>query len=151
MKRRYIFTLEIAPLEVGKVYDNLPSHLTLMSRFWTELTPAQVTELPRAIIHTVHPLELTFGPTVELGPKKVIAHLVEQPKEQELHKKLHMLLSAIPVEFEYPHFVGEGHKPHVTYRKDVQFRAGDTHLSRAVYLVEIVDKKRVVRSKFGLT
>ena len=36
----YLFTLEVVPLEVGKTYDELPLHCTLMFRFWSEL-PAE--------------------------------------------------------------------------------------------------------------
>lgn len=44
MKHRYLLILEIAPVEVGKTYDNLLSHLTLMSRFFSELPSAQLDE-----------------------------------------------------------------------------------------------------------
>lgn len=101
-------------------------------------------------IHTVPPLELTFGSTVQLGPKKVVAHLVKQPEEQELHKKLYKLLSAIPVEFEYPQFMGDNHKAHVTKRENIDFMPGSTIVSSAIYLIEVIGNNRVVQNKIAL-
>src|SRR5690606_10220099 len=57
----------------------------------------------------------------------------------------------VDVEYEYPQFIGENHKPHVTKRVDVRFKAGEEKTVRAAYLVEIVDSRRVVRSKFELS
>lgn len=48
-KRRYLFILEIAPLETGKIYAELPSHLTLMSRFWSELSPDELAGIVRPL------------------------------------------------------------------------------------------------------
>lgn len=36
----YLFTLEVAPLEIGMTYNPLPSHLTLVSRFFSDKPPS---------------------------------------------------------------------------------------------------------------
>lgn len=152
MKHRYLFILEITPVEVGKTYEDLPSHLTLMSRFFSDLSPEQVNEVVRPLFSRTAPIELTFGETAELGPKQLAVHMVEHSNSlKQLHNKLRVLLNSVNVEYEYPKFIGENHKPHVTKRADVRFKAGEEKTVRAAYLVEIVDGKRVVRSKFELS
>lgn len=151
MKYRYLFTLEVAPLEVGKTYDELPSHLTLMSRFLSELSVDKLAEVVRPLFSQTGAVELVFGEVAELGPKKLMVHIVVRTDElKKLHVKLCSLLNAAKVEYEYPQFIGDNHKPHVTLREEAQFVKGDKLVVQAVYLIEIVDKKRVVRAKFDL-
>lgn len=152
MKHRYLFILEVASVEVGETYDELPSHLTLMSRFFSDLSPEQLDETVRPLFSQTVPMDLIFGETTELGPKRLTVHMIEHNQElKQLHNELHILLNAINVEYEYPQFIGENHKPHVTKRAGVQFSVGEKKTVRAVYLIEIVDSKRVVRSKFELS
>jgi hypothetical protein len=150
MKHLYLFTLEVSPLETGKTYDDLPSHLTLMSRFWSELSPDELANAVRRLFAVTAPVALIFGETIELGPKKVIAHMVSSPSEQALHIKLHELLDSIHVEQQYPQYVGDGHKAHVTRREGLEFKQTDQYSASAAYLIEVVDTKRVVRSRFEL-
>lgn len=150
MKHLYLFTLEVTTLEIGKTYDDLPSHLTLMSRFRSELDYDELANVVRPLFAATIPVTLTFGETIELGPKKVMAHMVSSPSEQALHIKLHEALDSIHVEQQYPQFVGVGHKAHVSKRDGLDFKQGDQHLTLATYLIEVVDKKRVVRSRFKL-
>jgi predicted kinase len=153
MKHRYLFILEVAPVEVGKTYEELPSHLTLMmSRFFSDLSPEQMSEVVKPLFSKTVPIVLTFGETTELGPKKLTVHMIEHNQElKQLHQKLRTLLDSINVEYEYPQFIGENHKPHVTKRPGIRFDAGEKKIVRAAYLVEIVDSRRVIRSKFGLS
>lgn len=152
MKHRYLFILEVAPVEVGKTYNELPSHLTLMSRFFSELPPEKLDEAVRALFSQTEPIKLTFGETTELGPKKLTVHIIEHnQKLKQLHNKLRILLDSVDVEYEYPQFIGENHKPHVTKRADVQFSVGEKKTVQAACLVEVVDSKRVIRSRFELS
>lgn len=152
MKHRYLFILEIAPVEVGKTYDELPSHLTLMSRFFSNLSPRQLNEVVSPLFTQTSPIDLAFGATTELGPKRLTVHMIEHnEKLKHLHHKLRILLDSIGVEYEYPQFIGKNHKPHVTKREDVQFGAGEKKTVQAAYLVEIVGSKRAIRSKFELS
>lgn len=152
MKHRYLCILEVTPVEVGKTYDELPSHLTLMSRFFSDLSPERINEVVRPLFSRTAPVKLTFGETAELGPKKLTVHMVEHSHGlKQLHNKLRVLLNSANIEYEYPQFIGENHKPHVTKRPGVQFSVGERKTVQAAYLIEIVGSKRVVRSKFELS
>ena len=150
MNHLYLFTLEIVPLEVGRVYDELPSHLTLMSRSWSELAPEELASAVRPLFTRTNPVTLIFGKTVELGPKKVMAHMVEGSDELTLHNELQDALGLAKVTPQYPQFIGVNHRPHVTKREGFDIKQGSQHLASAVYLIEVVDKKRVIRSRFVL-
>ncbi len=150
MKHLYLFTLEITPLEVGKTYDELPSHLTLMSRFLSELPAEELANKVRPLFAQTAPVHLVFGETMELGPKKVTAHMVDSLDEKRLHNNVYKLLDYLKVEYQYPEFIGGNHKPHVTARDGMQFMPSDKRTVSAAYLIEIVDSKRVIRAKLGL-
>lgn len=151
----YLFTLEITPLKVGKTYNPLPSHLTLMSRFWSELSPDEIAKIVKPLFDCAGPIELIFGEPAQLGPKKIDVHLVKPNKSlKKLHDELHNLLDAANVTYEYPRFVGEGHKPHVSKREDDQFRAGHKQIANAAYLIEVAIKGdkhlRFIQARFEL-
>jgi len=150
MKRLYLFTLEIVPLEVGGVYDDLPSHLTLMSRFLSDLAPEDLARRVRPLFAKAGAVHLLFGETMTLGPKKVTAHMVDSPAEKQLHNSLRELLNGCKAKYQYPEFIGDNHKAHVTERPGVQFAPGSGRVASAVYLIEIVHGKRVVQAKFEL-
>jgi hypothetical protein len=149
MKHLYLLTLEIDPLEVGKVYDELPSHLTLMSRFLSDPDPKELSGIIRPVIEPTGNITLTFGPTIQLGPKKVTAHMVDSPDEKLLHKRLQTSLEEVGVTFQYPQYIGSNHKAHVTQRDGKDFPPGSQLTSSAAYLIEVVDGQRIVRSRFN--
>lgn len=152
MKHRYLFILEITPVEVGKLYDELPSHLTLMSRFFSDLSPEQMSKAVKLLFGQTTPIDLIFGQSTELGPKKLTVHMIEHSSSlKQLHNQLRTLLGSVNVKYEYPQFIGENHKPHVTERTGVQFIVGERKTVRAAYLVEIVDGKRVICSRLVLS
>ncbi len=150
MKHLYLFTLEIVPLAVGEVYDELPSHLTLMSRFLSDLSPEALSDAVRKTFADTAPIHLVFGGTVELGPKNVSVHTVNSLDEMRLHKRLLETLGAIGAEYQYPEFIGDNHKAHVTQRANASFEPGRELIISTAYLIEVVDKKRVIRAKFEL-
>lgn len=151
MKYRYLFILEIAPVEVGKTNDELPSHLTLMSRFISELMPSQLSKAVRPLFDKTASINLTFSETTELGPKKLTVRLVEYSDQlRSLHNALLKSLRSLDAEFEYPQFVGTGHKPHVTAREGTNFSPGDRIMVSHACLVEVINSKRIIRSKFEL-
>jgi len=150
MSRLYLFILEIVPLEVGRTYADLPSHLTLMSRFTSDMSPDELFHIVRPLFEEAKPVNLFFGKTVELGPKKVIAHMVDSPDEQLLHERLRTLLDKTGVTFQYPQFIGANHKAHVTQREGVDFPPKTQLLASAAYLVEVIDGQRIIRSRFSL-
>jgi hypothetical protein len=146
----YLFTLEIEPLEVGKVYDELPSHLTLMSRFLSDLAPEQLSLIVEPLFADTKPINLLFGNTIELGSKKVTAHMVDSPEEGVLHNRLQALLDDAGVTFQYPQFIGVAHRAHVTQRDSADFPPKTQLLTSAVYLVEVIDGQRIIRVRFSL-
>lgn len=150
MRHLYLFTLEVAPLEVDRTYEELPSHLTLMSRFWSELPVIELSKIVRPLFMQTEPMELVFGEMVKLGPKKLIVHMVRQADKITLHEDLRKLLDSVNADYQYPQFIGTNHKPHVTKREGVQFEQGDKHVAQAVYLIEVIDGKRIIRAKFEL-
>lgn len=150
MNRLYLFTLEIDPLEIGKVYDELPSHLTLMSRFLSSLAPEEIASAVESLFAHTEPIDLVFGNTIQLGPKKVTAHIIDSPSETVLHKRLHIALEDMGAVFQYPQFMGAAHKAHVTQRYSVDFPPKTQLLTSAAYLVEVIDGQRIIRSRFNL-
>jgi len=151
MKHRYLFSLEITTIEVGKTYDELPSHLTLMSRFFSELSPAELIEVVQPLFKQTEPIELTFGETAKLGPKKLGVHLIEHSMAlRQLHNKLRKLLDSIGVDYEYPQFIGDMYQPHVTKRENTRFEVGYKLRVNVSYLIEIIDGQRVISSKLKL-
>lgn len=146
----YLFTLEIVPLEVGRIYETLPSHLTLMSRFLSDLPADELARKTMPLFSATKPITLTVGQTEILGPKKVTAHMVSSVSELNLHRQLGNILDAAHVSYEYPAFVGEGHKAHVTKREEVYFEQGSQLACSAAYLIEVVDKQRIVRARLNL-
>jgi 2'-5' RNA ligase superfamily len=151
----YLFTLEVVPLTVGKVYNPLPSHLTLMSRFRSELLPDELAAVVEPLFGQNPPIKLRFDKSAGLGPKKTPVHLIEHTEElRELHTKLRNLLDTVSVTYEYPQFVGDNHKPHISKRQGDDFALGHEQTSKAAYLIEVEIKSeehlRLIRAKFDL-
>lgn len=151
MKHLYLFTLEITPLEVGRIYDELPSHLTLMSRFLSDMSAEEVADKVRPLFIQTAPVHLVFGETIQLGPKKVTAHMVDSLDERRLHDSLRKVLDGVEVEYQYPEFIGDKHKAHITAREGVRFAPGSERTVFVAYLIEVIDGKRIIRAKFTLT
>jgi hypothetical protein len=154
-QRLYLFTLEVMPLNVGKIYNPLPSHLTLMSRFWSSLSPEELSQVVKPLFQRTQPMELIFGESAALGPKQIAVHLIENTDElKNLHSKLRGLLNAAGVTYTTPKYTGDGHKPHVSKRDGDQFIPGHKQMANAVYLVEVEikgdDHLRFIRAKFDL-
>lgn len=151
MQHRYLFILEITPVEVGKTYGELPSHLTLMSRFFSDSSPEKIAEIVKPVFAQQPPINLVFGEMKTLGPKQLRVHMIKESRAlRQLHNQLRTLLDSVNVVYEYPQFIGDNHKPHVTKRDGVDFAVGDSKITKAAYLVEIIDGERVIRSKFQL-
>jgi len=151
----YLFTLEVAPLHVGEAYNPLPSHLTLMSRFWSQLSPNDLHETVKPLFQQTPPLELHFGGTIALGPKHTVVHMIEHTEAmQRLHMQLYSLLSSIPVTYTAPQYVSDGYKPHVSVREGDLFATGHRQLTSTAYLIEVTKQNdadlRHICAKFDL-
>ena len=151
----YLFTFEVAPLVVGDVYNPLPSHLTLVSRFRSELPPGQIVNAVSPTFAQSGEIELVFDGAAAIGPKKTSVHLVENTLElNNLHMQLLDVLTKLKVSFTLPQFIGEGHRPHVSKRYDVQFLGGHRQAAEHTYLIEVEtcgeDHLRHIRAKFDI-
>jgi 8-oxo-dGTP diphosphatase len=150
-KHLYLFTLEVAPLKVGNVYDELPLHCTLMHRFWSELSVEELATKVGSLFAETTSLPLIVRERTMLGPKQVSVSLLKPSDELEiLNMQLFELLNGLQVEYTAPQWVGKGHVFHVTDHEDERLELGSTHTSKAAYLIEVVDNQRIVRKKFEL-
>ena len=156
MQRLYIFTLEVDQLTVGKRYNPLPSHLTLVTRFFSTETPERIATIVNPLFARTNSLELLFEETVLLGPNHTAVDLVKSTKELlELHEQLITLLESVHATYTHPQFVGAGWKPHVSKRSKNNFKPGDCILISKGYLIEIKISSskshvRHIRARFNL-
>ncbi|HEX9153479.1 MAG TPA: hypothetical protein VF809_01535, partial [Candidatus Saccharimonadales bacterium] len=70
-KHCYLFALEVQPLEVGAVYDELPLHCTLMHRFLSELSTEVLVGRVQSFFNGVAPVKLMPYEHLLLGPKQL--------------------------------------------------------------------------------
>lgn len=155
MRHCYLFALEVYPLEVEKVYDELLPHCTLVHRFWSALTPEELAEKIRPILESTEAITLISEKSVLLGPKQTpVSKLKPTPELIRLHMRLYTLLDGLGVEYTEPGWVGEGYTPHISEREYIQLKPGERHVSSAVYLIEVKvpgnTHKRFVRQRLAL-
>lgn len=150
MSRLYLFTLEIVPLELEKAYNDLPSHVTLMSRFTSDLAPDELASVVKPLFSDTKSIHLLFGNTIKLGPKKVTAHMIDSPDEHLLHERLLGVLKDAGVVPQYPQFIGADHRAHVTQRDGVDFPSKTHLMASVVYLIEVINGQRIARSRLSL-
>lgn len=151
--RLYLCTLEAVSLDVGEVYNPLPPHLTLMSRFWSNLPPEVLADTIRPIFEQTAPIDLIYGESMLLGPKHTPVYMIAHTDElRQLHEWLRGVLDKTGAVYTLPQFIGSGHKPHVSRRDG--FTPGKRHVARAAYLIEVIiqndQHQRFVRAKFDL-
>jgi hypothetical protein len=146
----YLFILEVEPTKAEHTYSDLPLHCTLMHHFWSDLSPAALGHKVGPLFEQTSPPLLVSGEQLAYGPRKVVVNRIDLTRElKTLHTRLYTLLNELGVEYTAPEWVGEGYESHVTHREDgSHLAAGEQHISKAAYLVEIIDQKRAIRMKF---
>ena len=154
-KHTYFFVLEIAALQVGEIYDDLPTHCTLVHRFWSDLSVEELATGVRKILAATSPVALIFAEEELLGPKKTTVNKIELTLQlQQLHTQLYDQLTKQGVEYTAPGWVGGGYIAHVSKRQEATFATGDTHDCTAICLVEAevegYGRQRLIRAKFNL-
>lgn len=152
----YLFTLEVVPLEVGKTYNPLPSHLTLISRFYAHEPPKYIAKKASDLFNGTGSIALVFDQSATIGPKNTAVHLVQASDAlKELHNHLSQILDSISVEYTQPEYIREGWKPHISKRNHDNFAPGLIHPSKAAYLIEVRKEGendiRIIRGKFSLS
>lgn len=154
--RLYLFTLEVVPLEVGKTYNPLPSHLTLVSRFYLHESPEYISKKVSDLFNRTKSIKLLFNQSATIGPVRTAVHLIQPGKSlEELHAQLSGLLDEIGANYTQPKYIREGWLPHVSKRDDDNFSPGFTHLARAAYLIEVRragdNDLRIIQKRFNLS
>jgi hypothetical protein len=151
----YLFALEVVPMQVGDVYDELPLHCTLMHRFWLDLSPEDFTHQITSLFKQIAPIKLIAHEHLLLGPKQLpVSELTLTDELRQLHMEIYTFLNKIGVEYTAPEWVGKGYRAHITERDSVRLEVGAEHISKAVYLIEVNvpghEHKRIIRAKFDL-
>lgn len=147
----YLFTLEVTPLEVGRTYDELPLHCTLMHRFYSELSVDELSNNVKSLFDKTPPITLAVYEHTRLGPKQVPVSLIELTEALDsLNMQLFDQLNKLEVEYTAPQWVGKGHVFHITDRENEALEIGRDRTSEVIYLIEVVDRKRVIRERFDL-
>lgn len=151
----YLHTVEIEPLEVGKSYNPLPPHLTLMSHYWSELRPDEISLALTPLFNQTPVFTLLYGDNEVFGPKHTPVRVIApNSKLTNLHNHLKQKLDDLGVVFAYPQFVGSNWKPHVSHREGIDYILGTTLRCGAAYLIEVSQTPegdvRFVHSKFEL-
>lgn len=150
-KHLYLSTLEVEPLRVGTIYDELPLHCTLMHRFHPELSADELADSVKTLFDKTPALVLTAYEHTKLGPKQIPVSLIRLTKELDnLNMQLFDQLNELEVEYTAPQWVGKGHVFHVTDRDNEVLEAGKSHATDTVYLIEVIDHKRVIRKRYEL-
>ncbi len=154
-RRCYLFALEVAPLTIGRAYDELPLHCTLMHRFWVEMSPEDLMAKVHDVLVATPVLSLRVIGRTLLGPKQVSVSLIEHAADLEtLNARLFERLNELGVEYVAPQWVGQGHVFHVTDKPGSLLKDGVTKTAGAVYLIEVnvpgYEGKRIPRTKFAL-
>lgn len=154
--RLYLFALEVAPLEVGKTYNPLPSHLTLVSRFHSHKSPERISKKVSDLFSRTKSIELLFDQSATIGPRHTAVHLIKPRKTlKELHIQLLELLDEIDVDYTQPEYIRDGWKPHISKRDNDNFGPGFIHLAKAVYLIEVhkagENDLRIIQKRFNLS
>ena len=151
----YLLILEVDRLIVGDKYPTLPSHLTLVSRFKSELDFNALALVVKPIVENALPIQLSFGDDAVIGPKNTAVHLIEKTQELEnLHLQLLKTLNSLNVTYALPEYVAEGYLPHISSREGASFKVGHSQSANHAYLIEVAKTKnkdiRIIRTKFLL-
>ena len=151
----YLFTLEVAPLEIGMTYNPLPSHLTLVSRFFLDKPPNHIINKVSALFKLAECIELVFEELSTIGPEHTEVHVIKPNKSlEELHTQITDNLVDIGVSYTHPEYIKEGWKPHISKRDNDNYVPGYSFLTHAAYLIEVHIQDgnylRTIREKFNL-
>lgn len=151
----YLLSLEIEPVEAGRVYIALPLHCTVVHWFRSDKAPAEITKAIADIVTATPPLELVSGKPDMFGREKDVPvnRLVNDDKLLAFHKQLHAALTEIGIVDVEPQWTGDGFNMHVTRQRSGRFEEGRRFVARRLYLVEALvpdelQQKKVISKLF---
>ncbi|MBC7546536.1 hypothetical protein H7171_02200 [Candidatus Saccharibacteria bacterium] len=154
--RTYFFAFEIGQIEDGHVYDAMPLHCTLMHRFHSALTIAELTAIVRPLFASTQAILLKPGERMALGPHRILVNkLVATAPLLQLHLQLYTLLTEHAVHFTESDWVGDGYIPHVSDQRDKRFNSDQPFLAKSVFLARVEfplqGSRRFIEAKIPLS
>ena len=152
----YFFALEIGAIKDGHDYNAMPLHCTLMHRFHSALSIAELTAIVRPLFALTQAILLEPGERLALGPHRVLVNkLVPTGSLLKLHLQLHTLLTEHAVHFTESDWVGDCYIPHVSDQRDKQFNSYQPFLAKSIFLARVEfplqGSRRFIEAKFPLS
>lgn len=153
--RQYIISLDIDPIYLDAAYATLPLHCTIMPRFETLMTAAEI------VRRVEYPFKRSGFIPVESDrldhfgvDKDVLAHRIK-PEEsvRNLHKQILSILKRAGARFpESSQWLGDNFTPHVSHASDREFSSGRAHVFRTATVFEryTVDGKKILRPQASI-
>lgn len=155
--RAFLVAFEVEPVVMGRVYETLPLHCTLMHWFRTKLDHHAIKHVVGLVCYTNGPLFLHAGGIENFGPQKTIpVSVIRETRDlMALHTKIHQVLLDLSVTFVEPQYVGEGYRPHVTVTDGRFFPVRDSMRVLNGYVVQALNaselKEKKIVASFRMT
>ena len=114
---RFAIVLPLEPMALGERYAvrDWPLHLTVTPVFATEATTATLAARMGEVAAAHGPLDAVAGVGELFGPRHdTPVALVESAEVRVLHAVLTDALAPLGIQFDSPHYAGEGFRPHIT-------------------------------------
>ena len=148
----YLLALEVAPMTVGQAYEQLPMHCTIMHRFHSALSTADLALALAPIIAASEPMVLQPLGHRAFGPRQQLVTMIELSAALlSLHMKLYEKLNELGVQYTETDWVGTGYMPHVTDKHGKRLNGTASTACQAVYLISVehplVGNKRLIEAE----
>lgn len=125
-------------MAIGRAYDQLPMHCTIMHRFHSALSAPALVAALQPVIAAAQPVDLLPLNHQAFGPKKQLVTMVEQTSALVVfHRQLHDKLNTLGVQYTESDWVGDGYVPHVTDKQGQRLVSIKATLSSAVYVISV--------------
>lgn len=151
----YLVALEVAHMTVGQAYEQLPMHCTIMHRFHSALSAADLVLALEPIIADSEPIVLQPTGHMAFGPRQQLVTKVELSAALlSLHMKLYEKLNELGVQYTETDWVGTGYTPHVTDKHGKRLYGTAFTACQAVNLISVehplVGNKRLIEAVIDL-
>jgi hypothetical protein len=139
----YLLALEIELVDINKVYVALPLHLTMMSWFYSDKSPAEVVRAVQPVVEKQLPIKLVSGEPDLFGVEKDVPvnRITDEQPLKQFHTALQDALKVIGATYKSPTWVGDGFTPHVTRQRSGRFETGTAFLATKLYIAEAVEPR----------
>lgn len=145
----YLLALEIEPVDINRTYVALPLHLTMMSWFFSDKSPADVVRAIQPAVDAQSSFEIVSGKEDFFGIERDVPvnRIANEDDLRQFHTLLYEALRAVGATYKSPLWVGDGFKPHVTRQRSGRFETGRKHLAAKLYLAEAESPERLQQKK----